>query len=157
LPPAITVPGDAVLDSGLRKTVFVDRGNGFFEPRDVETGWRVGNRVEIVKGLEPGEKIVVSGNFLIDSESKFEMAALGMAAWLVKDPVCGRDISPIKAEKAGRKIAYGGKTYLFDTDECQQQFEKDPTRFIIKTSEEISAEEAPPSKSLRKTRGQGQS
>jgi multidrug efflux pump subunit AcrA (membrane-fusion protein) len=38
LPPAITVPADAVLDSGLKKTVFVDRGNGFFEPRRVETG-----------------------------------------------------------------------------------------------------------------------
>ena len=52
LPPALTVPADAILDSGLRKTVFVDRGNGFFEPREVETGWRLGNRVEITKGLE---------------------------------------------------------------------------------------------------------
>ena len=72
LPPAITVPADAVLDSGLKKTVFVDHGNGFFEPREVETGWRIGNRVEIVKGLKPGEQIVISGNFLIDSESRLE-------------------------------------------------------------------------------------
>ncbi len=43
-PPAIVVPADAILDSGLKKTVFVDRGNGYFEPREVETGWRFGNK-----------------------------------------------------------------------------------------------------------------
>ena len=91
LPPAISVPADAVLDSGLRKTVFVDRGNGFFEPEKVETGWRIGDRVEIVKGLQPGERIVVSGNFLIDSESRLELAAAGMYGTLSKDPVCGME------------------------------------------------------------------
>ncbi len=73
--PTIAVPADAVLDSGLRKTVFVDRGEGLFEPRQVETGWRFGDRVEIVKGLTPGERIVVSGTFLLDSESRMRPAA----------------------------------------------------------------------------------
>ena len=45
--PAITVPLEAVLDSGLRKTVFVERGEGRFEPREVRTGWRLGDKVEI--------------------------------------------------------------------------------------------------------------
>jgi membrane fusion protein, copper/silver efflux system len=80
LPPALTIPAEAILDSGLKKTVFVDRGNGFFEPRQVETGTRLGGRVEIVKGLKQGERIVVSGNFLIDSESKMVMAAGGMSS-----------------------------------------------------------------------------
>jgi hypothetical protein len=80
LPPTLAVPADAVLDSGMKKTVFVDRGNGFFEPRQVETGSRLGGRVEITKGLKPGERIVVSGNFLIDSESKMKMAAAGLSA-----------------------------------------------------------------------------
>ncbi|MBI1789359.1 MAG: efflux RND transporter periplasmic adaptor subunit, partial [Acidobacteria bacterium] len=66
----LTVPSEAVLDTGLRKTVFVDRGNGYLEPRQVETGERVGDRVEIRKGLKAGERVVVSGNFLIDSESQ---------------------------------------------------------------------------------------
>ena len=79
LPAAITAPADAVLDSGRRKTVFVAKGNGVFEPRVVETGWRLGDRVEIVKGLEPGESIVVSGNFLIDSESRMKLAAASPA------------------------------------------------------------------------------
>lgn len=69
-PEVTSVPADAVLDSGLRKTVFVDHGNGMFEARAVETGSRFDGRVEIVRGLQPGESIVVSGNFLLDSESR---------------------------------------------------------------------------------------
>jgi len=130
LPEAITVPADAILDSGLRKTVFVDKGNGYFEPREVEIGLRVGNRVEIVRGLEAGERIVTSGTFLIDSESKLQLAAQGMYTTLSKDPVCGAEVSHVKAEKAGRKIPYRGKTYYFDSDECKQKFEKEPERWI---------------------------
>jgi RND family efflux transporter MFP subunit len=132
LPPAITAPADAVLDSGLKKTVFVDLGNGIFEPREVETGWRMGNQVEITKGLNPGEKIVVSGNFLIDSESRMELAAQGMVGTLSKDPVCGVDVSISKAEKARRKSTYQGKTYYFTSDECKQKFDKEPNRYVKK-------------------------
>jgi Cu(I)/Ag(I) efflux system membrane fusion protein len=74
----LTVPVDAVLDAGLRKTVFVDRGAGYLEPRAVETGDRVGDRVEIRKGLQQTERIVTSGTFLIDSESQLKSAASGM-------------------------------------------------------------------------------
>lgn len=74
-PPTIAVPMESVLDSGLRKTVFVERSEGVFEPRQVETGWRFGDRVEIVKGLAPGERIVVSGTFFLDSESRMKPAA----------------------------------------------------------------------------------
>ena len=70
----LTVPSEAVLDAGLRKTVFVDRGNGHLEPREVETGEHAGDRIEILKGLKPGERIVTSGNFLIDSESQLKQA-----------------------------------------------------------------------------------
>jgi membrane fusion protein, copper/silver efflux system len=73
LPPALTVPADAVCDSGLKKIVFVEHGNGFFEPRKVETGLSFGDRVEILKGLKSGERIVASGTFLIDSESRLTM------------------------------------------------------------------------------------
>ena len=132
LPVAITVPADAILDSGLKKTVFVDRENGFFEPREVETGWRMGTRVEIVRGLEVGEKIVTSGTFLIDSESKLELAAQGMYTTLSKDPVCGIDVAMRKAEKTGLKASHGGKTYYFHSEDCRQKFEKEPERYAIK-------------------------
>jgi Cu(I)/Ag(I) efflux system membrane fusion protein len=70
LPPGLAVPADAVLDTGLKKRVFVERSAGLFEPREVETGWRAGERVEIVRGLAAGERVVVSGTFLLDSESR---------------------------------------------------------------------------------------
>ncbi len=79
MPGRITVPSAAVLNSGERQTVFVDRGNGYLEPRQVEIGERLGDRLQILKGLKPGERIVVSGNFLIDSESQLKAAAGGMA------------------------------------------------------------------------------
>jgi membrane fusion protein, copper/silver efflux system len=72
LPPTLVVPADAIVDSGLRKTVFVDRGNGSFEPRLVETGRHLGDDVEVTRGLADGERIVVSGTFFIDSESRMK-------------------------------------------------------------------------------------
>ena len=75
LPPTLVVPADAIVDTGLRKTVFVDRGNGYFEPRLVETGWRIGDDVQVTKGLRNGERIVISGTFLVDSESRMKAMA----------------------------------------------------------------------------------
>ena len=72
LPPTLVVPADAIVDSGLRKTVFVDCGDGHFEPRLVETGWRIGDDVEVTKGLMAGERIVISGTFFVDSESRMK-------------------------------------------------------------------------------------
>jgi len=77
MPAALTVPADSVIDQGLRKAVYVETADGMFEPRLVETGWRLDNRVQITRGLEPGERIVVAGNFLIDSESRMRMTAGG--------------------------------------------------------------------------------
>ena len=66
----LSVPAEAVLDSGSAQAVFVDRGNGSLEPRSVETGDRFEDRVEIPKGFKTGERIVACGEFLIDSESQ---------------------------------------------------------------------------------------
>jgi len=75
LPPTtLVVPADAIVDSGLRKTVFVDRGNGSFEPRLVETGRHFGDDVEVTRGLAERERIVVSGTFFVDSESRIKAA-----------------------------------------------------------------------------------
>jgi Cu(I)/Ag(I) efflux system membrane fusion protein len=150
LPPALTVPTDAVLDSGLKKTVFVDRGGGFFEPRLVETGWSFGDRVEITKGLMPGEQIVISGNFLIDSESRMKMAAAGMQGTTkqpgqrVKDPICGMEVDPKNSKGAGLFIEHGGKSYYFCMPECKQEFEKDPARYARPAEKQPPAAKASP-------------
>ncbi len=75
----LTVPTDAVLDGGAKQTVFVDRGNGYLEPRQVQVGDRLGDRIAIVSGLQAGERIVTAANFLIDSESQLKSAVAGMS------------------------------------------------------------------------------
>jgi RND family efflux transporter MFP subunit len=80
LPPAIAVPADAILDSGLKRTVFVERRAGVFETREIETGWRFGGRVEIVKGLTAGERVVVAGTFVVDAERRVRGGAASVQA-----------------------------------------------------------------------------
>jgi RND family efflux transporter MFP subunit len=130
LPPTITVPVDAVLHTGLRKTVFVDLGNGFFERRQVETGWRMGDRIEIIHGLEPGERIVISGNFLIDSESRLQSAGQGIYGAMSVDPVCGMEVDEARAKATGKTSVYQGKTHYFCADECKAQFDKEPGKYV---------------------------
>ena len=76
----LTIPAEALLDTGNRQTVFVDLGDGYLEPRAVVVGQRMGDRVAIVSGLTSGERVVSSGTFLIDSESQLKAAASGMGA-----------------------------------------------------------------------------
>jgi Cu(I)/Ag(I) efflux system membrane fusion protein len=73
---ALTVPDSAVLDTGTRQLVLVQRGEGQFEPRPVKLGMRADGYIEVLEGIEAGENVVVSANFLIDAESNLK-AALG--------------------------------------------------------------------------------
>ncbi len=66
----MTVPVDAVIESGIKPRVFVRRSDGGFESRAVTIGWRSGGRQQILSGLRPGEEVVTGGAFLIDSESR---------------------------------------------------------------------------------------
>jgi len=67
-----------VLDSGTRQLVFVDRGEGRLEPREIRLGPRADGRIAVLSGLAEGERVVTSGNFLVDSESRLQ-AALHLA------------------------------------------------------------------------------
>ncbi len=73
---ALAIPDSAVLDSGTRQVVLVQRGEGLFEPRSVRLGMRADGYVEVKEGLQAGEEVVVRANFLIDAESNLK-AALG--------------------------------------------------------------------------------
>jgi len=75
----LVVPQEALLDSGTEQVVFVARGDGYFEPRKVEVGPKIDDSVVILSGLKAGEKIVTSGNFLVDSESRLKTAMGQMA------------------------------------------------------------------------------
>jgi Cu(I)/Ag(I) efflux system membrane fusion protein len=72
--PVLAIPESAVLDTGRRQAVFVDKGEGRFEPREVKLGHRGGGYVEVRDGLAEGEPVVVSANFLIDAESNLKAA-----------------------------------------------------------------------------------
>jgi RND family efflux transporter MFP subunit len=130
MPPSLNVPADAVIDSGTKAIVYVDIGNGAFEPRRVETGWRLGRQVEIAGGLMTGEKVVVAGNFLIDSESRMKTAASGTEVKKSKEPVCGMYVDEEKAKLSGRTAIHVGKTYYFCSDWCVQAFKKEPEKYV---------------------------
>ena len=76
----VVVPREAVLDTGARQIVFLALPDGYFEPREVVVGPRLEDRLVILEGLEPGETIVTSGAFLIDSESQLSAALGGLQA-----------------------------------------------------------------------------
>jgi Cu(I)/Ag(I) efflux system membrane fusion protein/cobalt-zinc-cadmium efflux system membrane fusion protein len=75
----LIIPASGVFQSGTRQIAFVDRGGGYFEPREIETGARAADDLVVLKGLKAGERIVTSANFLIDSESQLQ-AAMGSFA-----------------------------------------------------------------------------
>jgi multidrug efflux pump subunit AcrA (membrane-fusion protein) len=74
----LAIRDEAVLDSGKRQIAFVDKGQGYFEPRELQVGAKVENYYEVLSGVKEGERVVTSANFLIDSESKLKEAAGAM-------------------------------------------------------------------------------
>jgi RND family efflux transporter MFP subunit len=95
MPSRLSVPDEALIDTGNSQIVYIDRGSGVFEPRRVQIGERYDGRVEIVSGLELGERIALSGAFLLDSESRMRGVGAGSS-------------SPAPASHAGQ-IGAGGR------------------------------------------------
>ena len=75
--PVLAAPDSAVVDSGTRQIVILDRGDGRFEPREVKLGARGDGFVEIREGIAEGDRLVVAANFLIDAESNLKAALRG--------------------------------------------------------------------------------
>ena len=126
LGPALTVPRSAVLDSGNRRMVFIDKGEGNFEPRKVTTGWRYGDRVEILKGLKEGDEVVTSGNFLLDSESRMRSAGSDPLTEVSIDPVCGMEVEHARAKARDLTSEHNGETIYFCNPNCKKTFDADP-------------------------------
>ena len=155
VPPGLTVPLDALIDSGREQHVFVERSKGVFEPRQVETGRKFSDRVEIVRGLVEGERVVTAGTFLVDSESRLRSnpeappkqppdekvtrpsgskpglaAHAGQVKDLVKDPACGMMIDQEKAVSAGQTLHRDGATHYFCSERCKQNFTREPEHYL---------------------------
>ena len=89
---ALTAPENAVLNSGSEQHVFVHRGGGRFEPRRVRIGRKAEGKIEILEGLSENEEVVVSGNFLIDSESRLRAGISGMSFYGGKEAAEGKGV-----------------------------------------------------------------
>jgi Cu(I)/Ag(I) efflux system membrane fusion protein len=75
----LAVPEGAIIDTGVRQMAIIDRGHGYFEPREVKAGSKVEGYSEVISGLKAGERVVTSASFLVDSESNLREAMGGMA------------------------------------------------------------------------------
>ncbi|RPI41609.1 MAG: efflux RND transporter periplasmic adaptor subunit, partial [Betaproteobacteria bacterium] len=100
--PRLAVPASAVLDSGLRRIVFVQVGEGRFEAREVKLGMRADEYVEVLEGVEAGEPVVVAANFLIDAESNLRAAIASLGTPSVSGAAAG------PAPKPGPSVGHRG-------------------------------------------------
>jgi Cu(I)/Ag(I) efflux system membrane fusion protein len=168
LPAGISVPADALVDSGLTKRVYVESGPGMYQPREVETGWRFGDRIQILHGIHAGDRVVSAGTFLVDSESKLEASAsessgttpmtkpgdatpdkakqmmlevkhTKASSAMVNDPRCGMEVVPSKAVAAEHTLTYRGKTYYFCSRDCLDEFKKNPEKYVSASHEMAGA------------------
>jgi Cu(I)/Ag(I) efflux system membrane fusion protein len=74
----LVVPEDSVLNSGSEQYVFIDKGDGYFEPRAVKLGAQAGGYYAVSSGLKAGERVVTSANFIVDSDSRLKGAFANM-------------------------------------------------------------------------------
>jgi len=91
---AIVVPSEVIVRTGTQEQVFVQRSPGQFEPRYVTVGVSANGQTQIVKGLEPGEIVVTSSQFLLDSESKLKEATAKMLEYSKSSSSASGDEAP---------------------------------------------------------------
>jgi Cu(I)/Ag(I) efflux system membrane fusion protein len=148
-PAGLSVPAEAVLDSGMRKIVYVETSDGVFEPRTVEIAGTYGDRLALAKGVSEGDRIVVAGNFLLDSESRMRATPLyatgsqpevetAVQHETLRDPVCGMTLSHSDPNLVER---YQGETFSFCSDSCRKKFHDDPGRYAGQKSAQVALEE----------------
>lgn len=147
----LAVPEGAVLDTGTRTIVFVDRGHGTLEPRDVRVGTKVEQFYIVESGLMVGERVVASATFLIDSESKLMtatnvMGSLGMAGINMEQARMGQmDMGGMpmgemsekrkQTETTSRDRKTGGLTLTLSTDPASPRIGENLIRVTVKDAE----------------------
>jgi Cu(I)/Ag(I) efflux system membrane fusion protein/cobalt-zinc-cadmium efflux system membrane fusion protein len=102
----LTVPVSAVIDSGQRQMVLVQKGDaasGRFEPRSVKLGARSDNYLQVLEGLTDGEQVVTSANFLIDAESNLKAAIAGFGAAATDAPAQAGGMGSMSSNPVGHQ------------------------------------------------------
>ena len=108
----LLVPTEAVIRTGTRAVVIAQKDNGAFEPREVSLGTDLGDQLEVLGGLQEGEKVVVSGQFLVDSEARLKSVLGSMSAPSGQEAVSG----PPKAPEAVGTFTAQGKVEDVDAE-----------------------------------------
>ncbi|MBI2349862.1 MAG: efflux RND transporter periplasmic adaptor subunit, partial [Deltaproteobacteria bacterium] len=109
----LAIPDEAVLDSGIRKVVFIDKGEGRYAPAEVRLGSKFDGYYEVLSGLSPGERIIASASFLLDSESRLKEAMGAMAGHAGMET--GEGAAKMAAAETPREKKAGGLTLTLET------------------------------------------
>jgi Cu(I)/Ag(I) efflux system membrane fusion protein len=126
----LAIPDEAVLDSGIRKIVFIDRGEGRYAPAEVTLGGKYDNYYEVLAGLSPGERIIASASFLLDSESRLTEAMGAMAGMAGMDMGDTQKKAPAAAKETEKKS--GDLTLSLETQPAKPKLGENIVRLKIR-------------------------
>jgi Cu(I)/Ag(I) efflux system membrane fusion protein len=139
----LAVDGSAVVDTGTRTVVFVERMPGMFDGVEVKLGPRCGDAYPVASGLEPGQRVATSGAFLLDAETRLNpslaasyfgarVAGAPAPAPTVDRPVCPVTGKPLGSMGPPVRVVVNGRTVLLCCDGCEDKLRKDPDRYLSK-------------------------
>ncbi len=136
----LAIPDEAVLDSGIRKIVFIDKGDGRYAPAEVKLGSKFDGYYEVLSGLSPGERIIASASFLLDSESRLKEAMGAMAGMPGMDMGETQKKAPAAATATEKKS--GDLTLSLDTQPAKPKLGENVIRLKIRDAKGAAVQDA---------------
>jgi membrane fusion protein, copper/silver efflux system len=136
----LAIPDEAVLDSGIRKIVFIDKGEGRYAPAEVKLGSKFDGYYEVFAGLSPGERIIASASFLLDSESRLKEAMGAMAGMAGMDMGETQKKAPAAAAVTEKKS--GDLTLSLETQPAKPKLGENIIRIKIRDAKGAAVSDA---------------
>ncbi|MDO8700756.1 MAG: efflux RND transporter periplasmic adaptor subunit [Deltaproteobacteria bacterium] len=136
----LAIPDEAVLDSGIRKIVFIDKGDGRYAPAEVKLGSKFDGYYEVLSGLSPGERIIASASFLLDSESRLKEAMGAMAGMPGMDMGETQKKAPAAATATEKKA--GDLTLALETQPAKPKLGENVIRLKIRDAKGAAVQDA---------------
>jgi Cu(I)/Ag(I) efflux system membrane fusion protein len=136
----LAIPYEAVLDSGIRKIVFIDKGEGRYAPAEVKVGGKFDGYYEILSGLSPGERIIASASFLLDSESRLKEAMGAMAGMAGMD--MGDTQKKVPAAATATEKKSGDLTLFLETQPAKAKLGENIIRLKIRDAKGAAVQDA---------------
>ena len=136
----LAIPDEAVLDSGIRKIVFIDKGEGRYAPAEVKLGGKFDGYYEILSGLSPGERIIASASFLLDSESRLKEAMGAMAGMAGMD--MGDTQKKVPAAATATEKKSGDLTLSLETQPAKPKLGENIIRLKIRDAKGAAVQDA---------------